>query len=226
MVDPESSTYSYLLASAPGREAVIIDPVVEQTARYIERIEALALKLVVAIDTHTHADHISALGQLRDRLACTTMMGQFTKADCVSTRIADDELLAVDGIELRALYTPGHTDDSYSFVLDPRTPAAVFTGDCLLIESTGRTDLQGGNASASWRSIVEKLFSLPDETLVYPAHDYAQRRSSSIGRERLHNRRIAGRTEAEYVEIMRTLRLPYPKMMDIAVPANLACGRV
>ncbi|MFA5940347.1 MAG: MBL fold metallo-hydrolase [Sinimarinibacterium sp.] len=223
--DPVSSTYTYLLASGRGREALIIDPVKEQTSQYLAAIEALDLRLVRAIDTHTHADHITALGDLRSATGCVTLMGEFTKAQCVSERIRDGQRLDVDGIHLHAIYTPGHTDESFSFVLNPDSPEAVFTGDVLLIRGTGRTDFQAGDPHKSWDSIVNKLFRLPDDTVVYPGHDYKGWTASSIIEEKRRNPRIAGRTEAEYVEIMRNLNLPNPKLMDIAVPANLACGQ-
>jgi sulfur dioxygenase len=224
--DAESSTYTYLLASGAGREALIIDPVKTQTAQYLTAIEQLDLRLVRAIDTHTHADHVTALGELRDLTGCVTIMGEFTKAECVSEQVREGDRMDVDGIALSAIYTPGHTNESFSFVLDPERPKAVFTGDVLLIRGTGRTDFQGGDPHRSWDSIVNKLFRLPDSTLVWPAHDYKGWTASSIGEERRHNPRLSGKTEAEYVEIMRNLNLPDPKMMDLAVPANLACGRL
>lgn len=223
--DSESSTYTYLLASGRGREALIIDPVKGQIMQYLEAIEALDLRLVRAIDTHTHADHITALGDLRTATGCVTLMGEYTKALCVSDHVRDGQVVDVDGIGLQAIYTPGHTDESFSFVLAPQAPRAVFTGDVLLIRGTGRTDFQAGDPHKSWDSIVNKLFKLPDDTVVYPAHDYKGWTSSSIIEEKLHNPRLAGKTEPEYVEIMRNLELPDPKLMDIAVPANLACGQ-
>ena len=223
--DAASSTYTYILASGVGREAVIIDPVKEQLPQYLTVIADLELKLVTAIDTHTHADHITALGSLRDALGCVTVMGQHTKAECVSYRISDGEKLKADGIELRAMFTPGHTNESFSFVLEGQAAPAVFTGDVLLIRGSGRTDFQGGDARASWNSIVNRLFRLPEETTVYPAHDYKGWTASSIGEERRHNPRFANKTEEQYVDIMHSLVLPNPKMMDVAVPANLACGR-
>jgi sulfur dioxygenase len=223
--DPLSSTYTYLLASIAGGEALIIDPVKAQTHHYLMAIRELDLRLVRAIDTHTHADHITGLGELRDQTGCVTIMGEYTKAECVSEHVKEGELIAVDGLRLQALYTPGHTDESFSFVLDPAQPKAVFTCDVLLIRGTGRTDFQGGDPRKSWDSIVNKLFKLPDETTVYPAHDYKGWNASSIGEEKRHNPRLAGRSEAEYVAIMRSLKLPDPQLMDVAVPANLACGR-
>jgi len=223
--DSQSSTYTYVLASRSGGEAVIIDPVKEQLDQYLQVIEQLDLRLVHAIDTHTHADHITALGDLRDATHCTTIMGELSKAHCVSQHVREDEILRIDGIELRALYTPGHTNESFSFVLNPCAPQAVFTGDVLLIRGSGRTDFQGGDPHRSWDSIVNKLFTLPDATTLYPAHDYKGWTASSIGEEKLFNPRLAGKSESEYVEIMRGLNLPNPRMMDVAIPANLACGQ-
>ncbi len=223
--DAASSTYTYLLASGSGREALIIDPVKEQLEHYLTAIDQLDLKLVRAIDTHTHADHITGLGALRDATGCVTLMGEHTKAECVSQYLRDEEQINVDGIRLQAVYTPGHTDESFSFVLGPESPRAVFTGDVLLIRGTGRTDFQNGDAGASWDSIVHRLFRLPDATLVYPAHDYKGWSASSIGEEKRHNPRLAGKSRSEYIAIMNSLQLPSPKLMDIAVAANLACGR-
>ncbi len=221
LYDQQSSTYTYLLASRKGGEAVLIDPVDELANMYITLIEQLGLRLVYALDTHTHADHITALGSLRERTDCTTVMGDRTRAECVDLRLAEGDVLDVDGIRLRALFTPGHTDESMSFVMNDR----VFTGDVLLYRGTGRTDFQGGDPHKSWDSIVNKLFRLPDDTLIYAAHDYKGWTVSTIAEEKLHNPRIAGKTEAEYVVIMNSLNLPDPRLMDIAVPANLACGR-
>ncbi len=223
--DSQSCTFTYLLASRNGGEALIIDPVKEQLHHYLKAVTELDLRLVRAIDTHTHADHITALGDLRDATNCITVMGDQSKALCVSAHVKDDEVIDVDGIRLRALYTPGHTDESFSFVLEEHGPKAVFTGDVLLIRGSGRTDFQNGDPKRSWDSIVNRLFRLPDTTVVYPAHDYKGWTASSIGEEKRFNPRIAGKSEAEYVQIMQGLNLPHPKMMDVAVPANLACGQ-
>ena len=224
--EPESSTYTYLLASGHGREALIIDPVKEQAQQYLQAIRELDLRLVRGIDTHTHADHITALGDLRDATGCITIMGERSKSECVSQTVRDGEIIELEGLRLQALYTPGHTDESFSFVLRPERPEAVFTGDVLLIRGSGRTDFQNGNPEQSWHSIVEVLFKLPEETLVYPAHDYKGWTSSSIGEEMRHNPRLAGKTREQYVKLMRELKLPDPKKMDVAVKANLVCGRV
>ena len=220
LFDAESSTYTYLIASDFGREAVLIDPVIEHTDRYLTLIEQLDLRLVRALDTHIHADHITALGALRDATDCITVMGEQSKAECVSETIRDGQTLDIDGIRLRGLSTPGHTSESFSFVMDDR----VFAGDVLLIRGTGRTDFQGGDPHQSWDSIVNRLFKLPDETLVFPAHDYKGWTVSTIREEKRHNPRLAAKSEREYVEIMENLNLPDPKMMDVAVPANRACG--
>lgn len=223
LFDAQSSTYTYLLASGPGREALLVDPVREQIPAYLQLIAELDLRLVRALDTHTHADHVTALGGLRDATGCATIMGAQSQAECVSERVRDGECLRIDGLTLRALYTPGHTDESYSFVLGDN--AAVFTGDVLLIRGTGRTDFQGGDPARSWDSITRVLFALPDSCAVYPAHDYKGWTVSSIGEERRHNPRLAGRSEAEYIALMQALDLPDPKLMDVAIPANLACGQ-
>lgn len=223
LFDQDTGTYTYLLAARAGGEALIIDPVLEQADVYLQLIRELDLKLVIAADTHTHADHVTALGKLRDATACKTMMGERTRAECVSAQFKDGETLRLDGgLALRALYTPGHTDESFSFVMDDR----VFTGDVLLIRGTGRTDFQNGDPLASWDSIMNKLFKLSDDTLVYPAHDYKGWTVSTIGEERRSNPRLQVKTAAEYARIMNDLKLPNPKQMDVAVPANLRCGRV
>lgn len=197
----------------------------EQVEQYLTAIDRLGLRLVQAIDTHTHADHITALGELRERTDCVTVMGQYSKAECVSAKVKEGEILRVDGLTLGTLFTPGHTDESFSLILDPAAPKAVFTGDVLLIRSTGRTDFQNEDPHRSWDSITNKLFALPDETYVWPAHDYKGWTRSTILEEKRHNPRIAGKTEQEYVRIMESLNLPAPEMMDVAIPANIACGR-
>lgn len=220
LFERESSTYTYLLAARKGGEALLIDPVKEDVARYLQLVEELELRLVFALDTHVHADHVTGLGELRLATGCATIMGAQSRAECVSRTVTDGELIRVDGLELRALYTPGHTDDSYSFLAEDR----VFTGDTLLIRGTGRTDFQNGDPRAQYQSLFGKLLRLPDETLVYPAHDYKGWTVSTIGEEKAHNPRLQVSTEREYVDLMRSLKLPSPRLMDVAVPANLACG--
>ena len=220
LFDSTSSTYSYLLASRHGGEALIIDPVLERVDRYIQLLKELDLRLVKAIDTHLHADHITGLDALRERTRCITVMGEQTKADVVSIRVADGDRVDIEGLSLEAVYTPGHTDDSYSYIL----PDRVFTGDTLLIRGTGRTDFQNGNARAQYDSLFGRLLKLPEETLVYPAHDYKGDTVSTIGEEKAFNPRLQVKSIDEYVELMNNLNLPNPKMMDVAVPANMRIG--
>jgi sulfur dioxygenase len=220
LFDSVSGTYTYLLASRRGGEALIIDPVLEKVDRYIQLIHELDLKLVKAVDTHLHADHITGLGALRDRTHCVTVMGEQSNVDVVSMRLAEGDKLTVEGLALGVLYTPGHTDDSYSFTM----PDRVFTGDTLLIRGTGRTDFQNGDPRAQFNSIFNKLLRLPDETLVFPAHDYKGDTVSTIGEEKAFNPRLQVKSIDQYIELMNALDLPNPKMMDVAVPANLRVG--
>lgn len=220
LFDSVSGTYSYLLASRRGGEALIIDPVLEKVERYLQLVNELDLRLVKAVDTHLHADHITGLGALRDRTHCVTVMGEQTKADVVSMRLADGDKLGIEGLALDVIYTPGHTDDSYSFVL----PDRVFTGDTLLIRGTGRTDFQNGDPRQQYESIFGRLLKLPDETLIFPAHDYKGETVSTIGEEKAFNPRLQVKSVDEYVNIMNNLNLSNPKMMDVAVPANMRVG--
>lgn len=216
----QSCTYSYLIARRSGGEAAIIDPVREEIPRYLQLIRELDVQLVFAIDTHLHADHITGLGQLREATDCATLMGDHTKAEFVSRRVRDGDVIDVDGLMLTALYTPGHTDDSYSYLMND----TVFTGDTLLIRGTGRTDFQNGDPRAQYDSIFHRLLKLPDDTLVRPAHDYKGWTVTTIGEERRHNPRLQVQSIDEYVHIMNNLKLANPKMMDVAIPANLRCG--
>jgi len=220
LFDQTSGTYSYLLASRMGGEALIIDPVLEKVDRYLQLVRELDLRLVKAVDTHLHADHITGLGALRDRTHCITVMGERTRADVVSIRLADGDKLRIEGLSLSVLYTPGHTDDSYSFLMDDR----VFTGDTLLIRGTGRTDFQNGDARAQYESIFGRLLTLPEDTFVFPAHDYKGDTVSTIGEEKRYNPRLQVKSVEEYVALMGSLNLPNPKMMDVAVPANMRVG--
>jgi glyoxylase-like metal-dependent hydrolase (beta-lactamase superfamily II)/rhodanese-related sulfurtransferase len=220
LFDSVSGTYSYLLASRRDGEAMIIDPVLEKVDRYLQLIRELDLKLVKAVDTHLHADHITGLGALRDRTHCITVMGENTKADVVSVRLAEGDKLTIEGLALDVLYTPGHTDDSYSFLMADR----VFTGDTLLIRGTGRTDFQNGDARMQYESLFGKLLRLPDDTLVFPAHDYKGETVSTIGEEKRYNPRLQVKSIDDYVTLMANLKLPNPKMMDVAVPSNMRIG--
>jgi glyoxylase-like metal-dependent hydrolase (beta-lactamase superfamily II)/rhodanese-related sulfurtransferase len=220
LFDSVSCTYTYILASRRGGEAIIIDPVLEKVDRYMQLLEELDVKLVKAVDTHVHADHITGLGALRDRTKCITIMGKQSNVDVVSMRVEDGDSITVDGLSLNVIYTPGHTDDSYSFAMEDR----VFTGDTLFIRGTGRTDFQNGDATAQYDSLFNKLLKLPDDTLVYPGHDYKGDTVSTILEEKLHNPRLQVSSAEEYSEIMNNLNLDDPKMMDVAVPANLHMG--
>lgn len=220
LFDNVSSTYTYLLASRSGGEALLIDPVLEQTNRYLKLLEELDLKLVKVIDTHIHADHVSAMGKLRDATRCVTVMGDQSPADVVSMRVSDNEKLTIEGLSLTALHTPGHTSESYSFMMDDR----VFTGDTLLIRGTGRTDFQNGDPYDQYHSIFERLLKLPEQTFVFPGHDYKGDTVSTIGEERAYNPRLRVNSAEEYADIMNNLNLANPKMMDVAVPENLRLG--
>ena len=220
MFDHESSTYTYLLASRPGGEAIVIDPVLDRVPQYAKLLEELDLKLVLAVDTHIHADHVTGLGALRESTDCSTAMGEHSRAECVSVRLKEGEDLNVDGLRFQVLYTPGHTDDSYSL----RLPDRVFTGDTLLIRGTGRTDFQNGDPRAQYDSLFGKLLRLPESTLVYPAHDYNGMTVSTIGEEKRHNPRLQVASREAYAALMNGLKLSNPRLMDIAVPANTACG--
>src|SRR6476659_7447403 len=220
LFDSTSSTYTYLLASRHGGEALIIDPVLERVDRYIQLLRELDLRLVKAIDTHLHADHITGLDALRERTQCITVMGEQTKADVVSIRVTDGDRLGIEGISLDVAYTPGHTDDSYSFIM----PDRVFTGDTLLIRGTGRTDFQNGDPRAQYESIFNRLLRLPEETMVFPAHDYKGDTVSTIGEEKRYNPRLQVRSVDEYSELMNNLKLPNPKLMDVVIPTNMHAG--
>ena len=217
LFDTKSSTYTYILSSGKGREALIIDPVLEHTDQYINLLNKLELKLVKVIDTHIHADHITGLNELSKRTSCTKIMGENSKSEVVDLRVKEDENVKIDNINLKVMYTPGHTDCSYSYLMNDR----VFTGDTLLINGTGRTDFQNGNARQQNDSIFNKLLKLPENTMVFPAHDYNGKKHSTIGSERKNNPRLQVNSVDQYVEIMNNLKLANPKMMDVAVPANL-----
>lgn len=221
LFDKTSSTYTYLLADRPGGEALLIDPVLDQAESYDRLLAELGVKLVVALDTHTHADHVTATGRLADTSGARIVTGERSRAECVTERLRDGEVLRVGRLALEAVYTPGHTDDSYSYRMRDR----IFTGDTLLIRGTGRTDFQNGDSFAAYDSLFNKLLKLPEATLVYPAHDYKGWTVSTIGEERAHNPRLQVASGEEYAELMGNLNLPHPRMIDQAVPANLRCGR-
>ena len=217
LFDTKSSTYTYIISSGEGREALIIDPVIEHTNEYLKILEKLKLKLVKVIDTHIHADHITALNELNKRTSCTRIMGENSKSEVIDIKVKDNEKINIENIELKAMYTPGHTDCSYSYLMNDRG----FTGDTLLINGTGRTDFQNGSSFDAYDSLFNKLLKLPKKTLVYPAHDYNGKKFSTIETERNNNPRLQVSSKEEYAEIMENLKLANPKMMDVAVPANV-----
>ena len=217
LFDTKSSTYTYVISSGEGREALIIDPVIEHTDEYLKILEKLKLKLVKVIDTHIHADHITALNELNKRTSCTRIMGENSKSEVIDLKIKDNEKINIENIELKAMYTPGHTDCSYSYLMKDR----VFTGDTLLINGTGRTDFQNGSSYDAYDSLFNKLLKLPENTLVYPAHDYNGKKFSTIEKEKNNNPRLQVASKEQYAEIMENLNLANPKMMDVAVPANV-----
>jgi len=222
LFDKNSSTYTYLIASAKGREALIIDPVLENIEQYIKLLNELDLKLVKVIDTHIHADHITAASKLKNKTNCTTIMGEHTPSDAVEIKVKDDEVIHVDKLEIKVIYTPGHTKDSYSFLMNNY----LFSGDTLLINGTGRTDFQGGNSEDSYNSIFNRLLKLPEKTLLYPAHDYNNQTVSTIGKEKKFNPRLQVNSVSEYVDIMNNLNLSKPKLMDINVASNIKLGAI
>ena len=218
--DNKSSTYTYLIASAKGREAVIIDPVIENVESYIKLLQELDLKLVKVIDTHIHADHVTGASKLKLATNCSTLMGEHTPADAVEIKVKDDEIIKIDQIEIKAMYTPGHTSDSYSFLMDNY----LFSGDTLLINGTGRTDFQNGSSKDAYNSIFNRLLKLPEDTILYPGHDYNGKESSTIGNEKKFNPRLQVKNVDEYVELMSNLNLAKPQLIDINVSRNIKLG--
>ena len=218
--DQKSSTYTYLIASAEGREALIIDPVLENVVDYINLLKELNLKLVKVIDTHIHADHVTGAGKLRDKTKCVTIMGEHTPTDAVEVKVKDEEIIKLDQLKIKALYTPGHTSDSFSFLMDN----CLFSGDTLLINGTGRTDFQNGSSADAYNSIFNKLLTLPDETLLYPAHDYKGEKVSTIGKEKKFNPRLQVNNVDEYINMMNNLNLKKPAAIDFNVASNLRLG--
>ena len=220
LFDDKSSTYTYIVSSGKGREALIIDPVIEKTEIYINLLNKLDLKLVKVIDTHIHADHVTGASKLKDITKCTTIMGANTPAESVEIKVKDDEYINLDNLKIRAMYTPGHTSDSYSFLMNNY----LFSGDTLLINGTGRTDFQNGNAKDAYNSIFNKLLKLPEETLLYPAHDYKGEKVSTIGKEKKQNPRLQVNSVDEYIEIMNNLNLKKPAQIDYNVSKNINLG--
>ena len=220
LFDKNSSTYTYLIASKIGREALIIDPVLENVETYINLLKELDLKLVKVLDTHTHADHITGASKLNKKTSCITIMGEHTPTDAVDIKVKDEEIIKLDQLKIKALHTPGHTSDSFSFLMDNY----LFSGDTLLINGTGRTDFQNGSSTDAYNSIFNRLLVLPDETLLYPAHDYKGEKVSTIGKEKKSNPRLQVSNVNEYIDIMNNLNLKKPSAIDYNVASNLKLG--
>jgi glyoxylase-like metal-dependent hydrolase (beta-lactamase superfamily II) len=220
LFDAETSTYTYLLADEATREAALIDPVLEQVERDLRLVDELGLKLVLVLETHVHADHVTGAGALRERTGAT-VAASAQGAPCVNRKVGHGDVVRLGGLEVKVLETPGHTDDSLSYLCEGR----LFTGDALLIRGTGRTDFQNGDPGQLYDAITRHLFTLPDDTVVYPGHDYAGHALSTIGEEKRHNPRLAGRTREAFITFMKNRQIPPPKKLDVAVPANRACGR-
>ena len=226
LFERESSTYTYLIGCEKTREAVLIDTVKSELNNYLTLLAELDLKLICVLDTHTHADHITAAGALRTETGALTLLGEQAHSFCVSQALHDGDQIHAGQLVIKALHTPGHTDDSYSFILENDGQMYAFTGDTLLIRGTGRTDFQNGNAAEQYASLFEHLLKLPDNTWVYPGHDYKGWTVSTIAEEKAHNPRLQVKDVAAYMDLMNNLKLPNPKMMDTAVPANRACGQL
>jgi len=218
--DTKTSTYTYLIASAKGREAIIIDPVLENVDSYINLLKELNLRLVKVIDTHIHADHVTGATKLKEATSCTTIMGEHTPADTVEIKVKDNDRIYIDDLSIKSIYTPGHTSESYSFLLNNH----LFSGDTLLINGTGRTDFQNGSSKDSYHSIFDKLLKLPEDTLLYPGHDYNGKKVSTIGNEKKFNPRLQVNNVDEYIEIMSNLNLSKPELMDSNVSRNIKLG--
>jgi len=218
--DTKTSTYTYLIASAKGREAIIIDPVLENVGNYINLLKELDLRLVKVIDTHIHADHVTGATKLKEATSCTTIMGEHTPADTVEIKVKDNDRIYIDDLSIKSIYTPGHTSESYSFLLNN----SLFSGDTLLINGTGRTDFQNGSSKDSYHSIFDKLLKLPEDTLLYPGHDYNGKKVSTIGNEKKFNPRLQVNNVDEYIEIMSNLNLSKPELMDSNVSRNIKLG--
>lgn len=226
LFEPESCTYTYLIGCEETRQAILVDPVLETHERDLETIKALGLELGATLETHIHADHLTSALKLKALTGARICMPSGAAVECADVQVSEESVVSVGSLSLKPLFTPGHTDHHLSFLLQGNGWDAVMTGDCLLIDGCGRTDFQGGDTEALFKSVREKLFPLPEDTLVYPGHDYKGRHVSSIGQERDRNPRLRDKNNfEEFTEIMEGLDLPYPKKMELAVPANAACGQ-
>ena len=224
LFEPNSSSYTYLLGCRNTGQAVLIDPVLETVERDQRVIQALGLKLAYCVETHIHADHLTGARKLKYLLGSKIAGPALDNIACRDAGLREGEPFRVGTIEIHPLFTPGHTDTHHAYLLDNVMHTLLFTGDALLIDGCGRTDFQSGDPGMLYESIHRKFFTLPDETLVYPGHDYHQRQISTIGQEKNRNPRISGKTAQEFVTLMQNLHLPYPRKMEFAVPGNLQCG--
>jgi len=224
--DEVTYTYTYLIADVEGGKAVLIDPVIEQLSQYKKLISNFELTLVATIEIHVHADHITAAGLLRNEYGCDVILGEAAGVKCDYRSVTDGELISIGDLSIKVLYTPGHTDDSYCFMLEVRGQKYLFSGDTLFVRGTERTDFQHGDSAQLYDNIVNTLFALGDDTFVYPSHDYNGMTMTTIGEERRFNPRLAGKSVDEFVDIMASLNLPNPKQLEIAVPANLELGLI
>lgn len=225
LFETDSSTYTYLIADPDSGEAVLIDPVLETVERDLQVLKDFNLKLTATLETHVHADHLTGAKVLKAKTDCITAYPAMVQSSCIDLGLREGESFKVGQIEINPLFTPGHTDHHHAFLIDSPIQKMVFTGDALLIEACGRTDFQSGDAGALYNSIHNKLFSLPDETLVYPGHDYEGRFVTTIAQEQKRNPRLGGgKSKNDFIDIMDNLNLPYPKKIDFAVPGNLICG--
>lgn len=225
LFEPESSTYTYLIGWPDTGEAILLDPVMETVDRDLARLQELGLRLACTLDTHIHADHISSACRLRSLTGCKVAYPAMDGLPCADIGVAEDRPLELGGLSFKPLHTPGHTDTHHCYLLTIAGQPRLFSGDALLIDGCGRTDFQNGDSAALYRSVTEKLFTLPDDTLVYPSHDYQHRHVSTVAQERERNPRLGGgKSEREFAGIMANLNLPYPRKIDLAVPANRLCG--
>jgi glyoxylase-like metal-dependent hydrolase (beta-lactamase superfamily II) len=224
LYEPDSSTYSYLIACPDTGACAIIDPVIDTAERDLSVLQSLDLQLNYTIDTHIHADHLSGAKRLKSLTGCEIAYPAIDALSCADLGLQEGVMFKIGTIELHPLFTPGHTDHHHAYLIHTPVHGMVFSGDALLIDGVGRADFQSGDAATLYNSIQQKLFTLPDDTLVYPAHDYNNRRVSTIAQEKLRNEHIGGKTKEEFIEVMNGLNLPYPRKIDFAVPGNLQCG--
>ena len=224
LYEPDSSTFSYLLACPETGECAIIDPVLDTVERDLSVLQSLNLRLTYTIDTHIHADHLSGAKRLKAMADSKIVYPAADELPCADIGLQEGVVFRIGNIELHPLFTPGHTDHHHAYLIYTPVHSMLFSGDALMIDGVGRTDFQSGDAATLYNSIQQKFFTLPDETLVYPAHDYNDRRITTIGQEKLRNEHVGGKSEEVFVEIMNGLDLPYPRKIDFAVPGNLLCG--